>query len=280
MTLQIDLASGTHATPHKILWTTDLHIDAAEKSHLEQFYAFIEQNNPVGILIGGDISNGYQSLIHLKNMATRFKKPLYFVLGNHDFYYGSIKKMRAKVKQLTAEVPNLIYLTESRVIELSPTTGLIGHDGWYDGKAGDFLKSDVVLNDYFLIEELKNLSPEARLSKLNDMGAEAGNAMRRSLVEAFHRYSKVILLTHVPPFLESCVHEGEMCDANWGPHFVSQITGEALIEVAQQHLEKQLLVLCGHTHAAADVTVLPNLRVLTGASVLGAPIVQGIITFD
>lgn len=279
MAILIDLASGK-GTPRKLLWTTDLHIDATEKTQLEQFYQFIEANDPAAILIGGDISNGYQSLIHLKNMAERLKRPLYFILGNHDFYYGSIQKMRGKVRQLTAEVPNLIYLTESGVIELSPTTALIGHDGWYDGKAGDFLKSDVILNDYFLIEELKNLSPQARLAKLNEMGAEAGRAMHKALSEAFQRYSKVILLTHVPPFLESCMHDGEMCDANWGPHFVSQTSGEALIEVAQQHLEKQLLVLCGHTHAAADVSILPNVRALTGESVLGAPSAQGIIFFD
>ncbi|MCE5317137.1 MAG: metallophosphoesterase, partial [Parachlamydia sp.] len=123
--LLLDLASGK-GTPQKLLWTTDLHVDATEKAHLEQFYQFIEANDPAAILIGGDISNGYQSLIHLKNMGERLKKPLYFVLGNHDFYNGSIKKMRGKVRQLVAEVPNLVYLTEAGVIELSPTTALIG----------------------------------------------------------------------------------------------------------------------------------------------------------
>lgn len=279
MALLIDLSSGK-GTPRKLLWATDLHIDAAEKAYLDQFHQFIEASDPAAILVGGDISNGYQSLIHLKNMAERFKKPLYFILGNHDFYYGSIQKMRGKVKQLTAEVPNLVYLTDASVIELSATTALIGHDGWYDGKAGDFLKSDVILNDYFLIDELKNLTPEARLATLNAMGAEAGRAMRKALSAAFQRYKKVILLTHVPPFVESCMHDGQMCDANWGPHFVSQTSGEALIEVAEQHLEKQLLVLCGHTHAAADVAILPNLRALTGESVLGAPSAQGIIFYD
>lgn len=275
MTVTIDLSSSTQ--PQKLLWTTDLHVDAAEKSHLQRFFHSIIDEQPMGVLLGGDVSNGSQSLVHLKSLSQLIKKPIYFVLGNHDFYYGSIGHMRSKAEHLSQENRDLIYLTASGVIPLNATTALIGHDGWYDGKAGDFLNSDVLLNDYLLIDELKNLSSESRLAKLNELGLEAGRMMGKVLKEAFQKFDKVILLTHVPPFLESCVHEGVMCDANWGPHFVSQTTGEALIEVAQAYPKKQLLVLCGHTHAAADVAVLPNLRALTGASVLGAPSVQGII---
>jgi predicted MPP superfamily phosphohydrolase len=279
MTMLIDLGSQGEKGSKKLLWTTDLHLDAAEKEHLKKFFQEIVAHDPIAILIGGDICNGSRSLVHLKSMAEQLKKPLYFVLGNHDFYYGSISSMRQKAHLLTEQTPHLIYLTESGVIELSPTTALIGHDGWYDGKAGDFLRSDMLLNDYFLIDELKNLAPERRLAKLNELGAEAGHYLRKALNTAFRHYKKVILLTHVPPFLESCVHEGAMCDANRGPHFVSQTTGEGLLEEAQAHPDKQLLVLCGHTHAAADVKVLPNLRVLTGGTVLGAPSIQGILTY-
>ena len=206
MTLTIDFDTSDKA--QKLLWTTDLHVDAAEKSHLNHFFNEIVQQDPKAILIGGDISNGYQSLIHLQNMAQQLKKPIYFVLGNHDFYYGSIFKMRSKAQQLSQENPNIVYLTGAGVIDISPTTALIGHDGWYDGKAGDFLNSDLLLNDYLLIDELKDLSSEARLAKLNELGAEAAEKMRSLLQEAFRRFDKVILLTHVPPFLESCVHEG------------------------------------------------------------------------
>jgi Icc protein len=279
MTLTIDLTAGLIKSPKKLLWMTDLHLDAAEKGNLQQFFQKIEEAAPSALLIGGDISNGYQSLIHLNEMVLRFKIPLYFVLGNHDYYHASIEKMRTKVSQLTKEIQDLIYLTDAGVIELNSTTALIGHDGWYDGRAGDFLNSDILLNDYFLIEELTNLSPTERLAKLNEMGAEAGRALSDTLHQALSRYSKVILLTHIPPFLESCVHDGQMCDANWGPHMVSLATGEALLAVMKQHPDKELLVLCGHTHSAADVTILPNLRVVTGSAVLKEPSIQGEILF-
>jgi hypothetical protein len=37
------------------------------------------------------------------------------------------------------------------------------------------------------------------------------------------------------------------------------------------------VVLCGHTHALADVAILPNLRVITGPSEFGIPKVQAIL---
>ena len=38
------------------------------------------------------------------------RRPIYFVLGNHDYYFGSIDKVRKAVKQLCQERPNLHYL--------------------------------------------------------------------------------------------------------------------------------------------------------------------------
>lgn len=281
MHIVINLAENPEKELKKLLWTTDLHLDAAHKVQLQLFFNTLTTQNPEAILIGGDISNnGEQSLLRLKKIADDFKKPVYFVLGNHDFYHGSIYAIRKKASALAKQTPDLIYLTDSDLIEISPSIALIGHDGWYDGRAGDFINSYVQLNDYLLVDELKNLSQAARLSKLNELGDEAGEYLKKALSEAFKRYPKVILLTHVPPFLASCVHEGLMCDIHWGPHFVSQVTGEALVAIAAQYPDRQLLVLCGHTHAGADVKILPNLRVLTGASELGAPIFQATILYN
>ena len=40
-------------------------------------------------------------------------------------------------------------------IELTPTTALVGHGCWGDGGYGDFLNSHIMLNDWKVIEELK-----------------------------------------------------------------------------------------------------------------------------
>ena len=66
------------------------------------------------------------------------QKPIYFVLGNHDFYKDSIAKTRQRIAELAAESKHLRYLTAMEVVELSPQTAIIGHDGWADGRFGDY----------------------------------------------------------------------------------------------------------------------------------------------
>ena len=50
-----------------------------------------------------------------------------------------------------------------------------------------------------------------------------------------------------------------------------------LRDVMAAHPDKEMLVLCGHTHGAGECQVLPNLRVLTGGAEYGRPTVQRMI---
>jgi 3',5'-cyclic-AMP phosphodiesterase len=252
-------------------------LDAVDRAQYRMFFDLVAAYEPDIVLIGGDISNGVASLTHLKQLSKLIDKQFYFVLGNHDFYYGSIAKNREAAQQLTKENSKIFYLTDRGIIPLSEQTALIGHDGWSDGRAGNFFDSDVMLNDYFLIDELKNITPEERLAKLNQLGTEAADYVKAQLIEAFKTYERVVLLMHVPPFEESCLYEGTACDENWAPHFVGQAVGETLEDIMKKYPEKQLLVLCGHVHWGSDLEILPNLRVVTGHSELGNPNVQGLI---
>lgn len=277
MTHEIDFRNDEGGPVRRLIWLTDLHLDAQDKAQYLLFFELIAAQEPDCILIGGDISNGLASLNHLMNLNKLINKQFYFVLGNHDFYYGSIAKTRREARHLTKSYPEIHYLTQDGIIPLSPKTALIGHDGWADARAGDFLKSDVMLNDYYLIEELKRLNQEERMWKLREMGSEAADFLKKQLQKALKIYDRVVLLTHVPPFREACHYEGKPSDDNWAPHFVCVAVGEALHEVMHKHPDKQLLVLCGHCHTASDCHILPNLRVVTGQSELGLPDIQGII---
>lgn len=279
MTLEVEFISSKKGKK-RLVWATDLHLDAADQAQTQELIDLILQSNPDAVLIGGDICNGYNALIQLKMMHASIKKPFYFVLGNHDFYYGSIHKTRKMANVLTQEIPEIKYLTGGGIVELSAETALIGHDGWSDGHAGDFLNSTVLLNDYFLIDELKDMSSLDRLHKLNELGQEAAKALEKTLRAALESYPRVILLTHVPPFRQACLYEGKPTNDNWAPHFVGKLTGDALLKVMEHAPEKELLILCGHSHQYADVNILPNLRVLTGASELGVPRIQGLIYVD
>lgn len=264
----------------KIVWATDLHLDAADRFSLLKFFTSFQEASADIAVISGDISNGSQSLMHLRKLAELITKPLYFVLGNHDYYFGSIHEIRKEAAKLTAEYPLLHYLTAETVVPLTKTTALVGHDGWSDGRAGDFFKSKITLNDYILIDELKNINPAERLQKLHELGEEAAAHVRNYLPKAFADYSQVILVTHPPPFEEACIFEEVQTNADWAPHFVCCAVGDALIEIMENFPDKQLLVLCGHSHSRADVSILPNLRVIAGESELGDPKIQGTIFVD
>src|SRR5689334_2837009 len=84
--------------------------------------------------------------------------------------------------------PSLCWLPRAGVVELTPETGLVGHDGWADGRLGDYAGPDVFLNDSLLIEDLAGLDREARLGRLHALGDEAAAYFRAVLPEALARF--------------------------------------------------------------------------------------------
>jgi hypothetical protein len=109
---------------------------------------------------------------------------------------------------------------------------------------------------------------------LQGLAEEAATHFDRHLRTALERYESVVVVTHVPPFRRACRYRGKISDDHILPHYSSKIAGEVMVENMRAHPDQQLVVLCGHTHGAGNVKILPNLRVLTGESDYGAPRVQ------
>jgi predicted MPP superfamily phosphohydrolase len=265
----------------RIVWTTDIHLDfVADSNRIEQFCQSIVEPNPDVVLIGGDIAVAATVEESLLMLAKYLQRPIYFVLGNHDFYKGSIAGVRAKIAQLTRHASQIHWLSESGVIELTPQTGLIGHDGWADGRLGNRVRSEVMLNDYFLIQEFVGLAPLRRFAKLGELGDQAARYLKRQLLSAVTRFPNLILLTHVPPFKEACWFEGQISDDDFLPHFTCSAVGDVLVAIMRAHPECQLTVLCGHTHGEGIATILPNLIVKTGGAEYGKPRLNELIVVD
>jgi hypothetical protein len=160
-------------------------------------------------------------------------------------------------------------------VALTPNTGLIGHDGWSDGRLGDWAHSTVMLNDYIMIREFVALNKTRRLELLNRLGDEAAQHITRVLPLALQQFQHVILLTHVPPFREACWHEGKIATEDWLPHMCCQATGAAISRCMEKYPHRKLTVLCGHTHSSGEVWPLANVRVLTAAATYRSPRVAG-----
>ena len=263
----------------RIAWLTDVHLEFAHSpEETESFLDSIVATNPDCLLVGGDTSTAPYLAEALLLLEERLGVPIYFVLGNHDFYYGSISHVRNLAENLTSTHRWLRWLTAAGIVELTPQTGLIGHDGWADGRLGKASESQILLSDYSLIDEFKGLSSEGRFRKLNELGDEAADYFRQLLPSALARFPNVLLLTHVPPFREASSHEGKLSDDEYLPHFACKAVGEALAEVMEAHPGCSLTALCGHTHGYGEVTILPNLHVKTGGAEYGRPRLQEIIT--
>jgi Icc protein len=214
------------------------------------------------------------------------KKPIYFVLGNHDFYKGSIAGTRKRIGKLARQSNYLVYLSQEGVVELTPSTALIGHDGWADARCGDYEHSDVPMNDYVLIEELarwnQGIVPDkTSLRKaLESLAQEAADHFAKVLPEAVDRYREVLAVTHVPPFPEAAWHQGHISDDNHLPHFACEVVGEVMFGVMHAHPSAKLLVLCGHTHGDGELELLDNFYVWTGRADYGSPQIQRILTVE
>ena len=261
----------------RLAWATDVHLNFLSASGMDAFCAALQREEPDAILITGDIAEAPTVEPLLSIVAAELKTPIYFVLGNHDFYRGSIGRVREAVVELCRRSAWLSWLPAAGVVPLGRDTALIGVDGWSDGRLGDYVRSPVMLNDYVLIAELAGLTRAARLERLNALGDAEAARLSELLGEALGSYRRVIVATHVPPFKEACWHEGRISNDDWLPHFSCRATGEVLRRAALERPDRKIRVLCGHTHGSGTADVLPNLKVITGGAEYGEPRVQGVI---
>src|SRR5262245_17674903 len=130
----------------KLAWLTDIHLNFLEDNERQKFYQEIVNTKCDGVLISGDIAEAPCLAEILTEMADYIDKPIYFVLGNHDYYRGQIKEVRDAMTALTKENENIIWLPASGIQKLDNDTLLLGQDGWADGRLGDYQNSRTVLN--------------------------------------------------------------------------------------------------------------------------------------
>lgn len=257
-------------------WLTDIHLEFLRDEEAVGFIDGLAAQQLDGLLLTGDISIASRLEYHLR-LLERCRRPVYFVLGNHDYYGGAIATLRKAVEDLCRRSDWLRWLPAAGVIALSRDTCLVGHDGWADGRFGDYAGSKVILNDYLKIHDFLQVGPGGRLDLLNSLGDDAAVHFRTVLPEALAAFRHVLVLTHVPPFRQACWHEGNISADDWLPHFSCRAVGEALREAMRLRPDRQMTVLCGHTHSSGQTRILPNLLVKTGGADYGLPVVQEII---
>lgn len=270
-------------------WITDPHLNFLRAPEaVKRFGEYLAAEHDFdAVVITGDIAEAPTVKDLLTQFVSGLRKPVYFVLGNHDYYRGSIAGVEADLAGANLH-PNLVWLEKlDTPVLLDVETALVGQAGWYDGRLGDADKSRVLMTDFELIQDFRTLYSEKvwlyegggrveLLTKLRTLSAQHAEAARNKLLRALVARKNVIFVTHYPPFKDACWHQGGLSDPHWMPWFTSMAMGEMLAEVAEAHPDNRILVLCGHTHSHGVYQHSPNLMVITGQAEYGAPDVAGL----
>jgi predicted phosphohydrolase len=245
----------------KYLWYTDTHLDKVAPWTLTRFITHIVNEKPKGVFLTGDISTGPMLCWHLRLMAHFIKCPIYFVLGNHDYHFTSIEKQHEKVRQMCREVPNLIWLTESDVIDLHHEVGLIGTEGWYDAELGNpkYLKATL---DWMLTTEFRKLpNMDARVEAFRALADKSCHILEDKLEKALAQDFKTIyIMTHFPPWKEATRDEGTYLEKYFLPYNVNMRLGKTIERVMLERKKRNVTVLAGHTHTDCWIHVARNIE--------------------
>ncbi len=263
-----------------LVWATDPHLDHVGVEAWQTWIDRIVSESPGALLITGDISEGDDVVVQLRRIAVALNFPVYFVLGNHDFYHNSIARTRRHVINACREDRRLNYLTDCGAMELADGIFLVGEDGWGDATVGDFDASPIRLNDFALIEDFSMLPKECWKDQLGNLGRESAQRLESKLNSLPDRAIEAVVLTHVPPFREACWYEGHTTDDLWAPFFVCGEVGKVLGAFCDARPNVNVSVLCGHTHHDGVVRVADNLVVHTGAATYGRPDIEAIIAIE
>ncbi len=254
----------------KLCWCTDIHLDFISKERRRIFLDKLKNSGADVILISGDICEARNEMIfdEIEDVGIQ----TYYILGNHDLYTSSyeLREQTAFFRELNDEHPIVAYFHNKMTILPGTKTALIGINGWYDGRYGDYITSNVQLNDFQLIEDFKGLNKEDRLDLMQSFADQDTLALKYWLNIVDKDTDNIILITHVPPFAQASKHRGLQSDSYYLPFYANKSLGDVLLDVP-----KPTLVLCGHTHGAAYFEI-NNITVVVGQSDYGSPTIQKI----
>ena len=262
-------------------WATDVHLDflRGNQARLIQFAESLVKDGPEGILLTGDLSTAKDLVFHLSAIERVVQRPVYFVLGNHDYYGSSIELVRKTMKELTNVSGHLRYLPTMPYIALTPATAVVGHDGWYDALIGDWQNSNFEMSDWHYISEFAavNGNKASIVNEARKQALEAVQHVHDGIKKAVRYHKNIVVLTHFVPFKQAHIYNGRIGDDNAQPWFTSKMMGDMLLDAAKAFPTHHFKVLAGHTHGKFDGKIANNLEVHVGGAEYNQPGLQGYI---
>lgn len=270
-----------------IAWFTDIHLDCVD--NLESSLKRIRDESAFSeiVVITGDISVGNSVARHINLLENYLDKPIYFVMGNHDYYFSNILETRKNVVNLCRRLTYAKYLGAVPYVRIDNKTAIIGSDGWYDGINGNANDSELIMNDWLHISDFSPAIKTTMVGKSIDKNIilqisraicnASVNHIFKGIKSAADQFEHLIIATHFPPFAETYTdNKFKNIDREFViPWYSSRTMGEMLLSAAKTYPDVQFTVLSGHTHGQFSGKILGNLHAKVGKSQYGAPQISG-----
>jgi Icc-related predicted phosphoesterase len=238
---------------------SDLHLEFTFNSHFE--LPLLPEDSESVLVLAGDIGvekskNSFKKVEEWAKME-RFKKIIH-ICGNHEYYGGSMLRVRAKLQERFKHLPNIVMAQNDQVVRVD-NVSFICSTLWTNYDRGNPMFMQIVrgaLNDYKYIRTGNPGHPYIRKINPKDLFF----IHHQSQLFVFDNIpiekaagQKVVVVTHHGPTRKS-IHERYGLDpVNWG--YVSELN-EGIMDTQPQYW------LHGHTHDSFDYMV-ENTHVLT-----------------
>ncbi len=86
----------------RLAWATDIHLEFCSTLRIEEFASEVRATSPDALLLAGDTATAPSLATALTLLERLLPCPIWFVLGNHDFYEGILAAVRAEIADLMA----------------------------------------------------------------------------------------------------------------------------------------------------------------------------------
>jgi len=217
------------------------------------------------LVLAGDIGIGKRPTSYiefLKDVAPRFKKVVY-IMGNHEFYRGSVVTTLSKVwnQVLNDELDNVEVVENETVIV--DNVAYVCSTLWADFDKGNPLtmnEAQMGMNDYKFIRTGPSVA-DAYQRKLNPsdtytLNSKARNYIFSEIVKQKEAGNKVVVVTHHGPSWQS------VSECYRGAYAYAKLNGAYVSDLDNDILDTEPDVwVHGHTHHSFDYTI-GNTRVL------------------
>lgn len=256
-------------------WITDPHLDHLRGERaLLQFVKDLAARESDALLITGDIAESRTIDEFLGIISGAYRRPVYFVLGNHDYYGDWMEHTHARVRNVCRAVPDgiLNWMPDVGFTMLSSDTAVVGHGGMYDGQEGR-PGLEMSMSDFYLPHGILDLAEALEYGTrhlfelLRELGSRCAQHVQLNVRRAVREGARrVVVLTHVPPFLESSYFRGRPSEPRAAPFYVNRCLGDVMLALSSELPHVRLEVLAGHTHGARVYHAAENLVVRVGAA--------------